>query len=55
MAKQSAPGKYYRQGIGLPELFQLFPDDAAAEEWFIANRWPDGLRCAPCESPNAGR
>ena len=55
MAKQSAPGKYYRQGIGLPELFQLFPDDATAEEWFIANRWPEGIRCAHCESPNAGR
>ena len=55
MAKQSAPGKYYRQGIGLPELFRLFPDDAAAEEGFIANRWPEGLRCAHCESPNAGR
>ena len=55
MAKQSAPGKYYRQGIGLPELFRLFPDDATAEEWFIANRWPEGLRCAPCASPNAGR
>ena len=55
MAKQSAPGKFYRQGIGLPELFQMFPDDATAEEWFIANRWPDGLRCAPCASPNAGR
>ena len=55
MAKQSAPGKFYRQGIGLPELFRLFPDDAAAEEWFIANRWPEGLRCAHCESPNAGR
>ena len=53
MAKQSAPGKYYRQGIGRPELFRLFPDDAAAEEWFIANRWPEGLRCAHCESPNA--
>ena len=55
MAKQSAPGKFYRQGIGLPKLFQLFPDDATAEEWFIANRWPDGLRCAHCESPNAER
>ena len=55
MAKQSAPGKYYRQGIGLPELFRLFPDDATAEDWFIANRWPEGLRCAHCASPNAGR
>ena len=55
MAKQSAPGKFFRKGIGLPELFQMFPDDAAAEEWFIAARWPDGLRCSHCGSPNAGR
>ena len=55
MAKQSAPGKFFRKGIGLPELFQMFPDDAAAEEWFITNRWPDGIRCTHCESPNAGR
>ena len=55
MAKQSAPGKFFRKGIGLPELFQMFPDDAIAEEWFIAARWPDGLRCSHCESPNAGR
>ncbi len=33
----------------------MFPDDAAAEEWFIANRWPDGRRCSHCASPNAGR
>ena len=38
MAKQSAPGKFYRQGIGRPELFRLFPDGAAAGEGFIANR-----------------
>ncbi len=33
----------------------MFPDDAAAEEWFIANRWPDGRRCSHCASSNAGR
>lgn len=47
---QKAPGKYYRKGITLAKLFQMFPDDATAEQWFIAERWPDGIRCPYCES-----
>ena len=43
--KQSAPGKHYRKGLALSELFQMFPDDDAAEAWFIERRWPDGPRC----------
>ncbi|WP_419944129.1 IS1595 family transposase [Candidatus Poriferisodalis sp.] len=35
MAK-SAPGKHYRTGITLTELFDMFPTDAAAEAWFAA-------------------
>lgn len=49
---QSAPGKHFRKGITLMELFRMFPDDASAEEWFIENRWPDGLRCAHCDGDN---
>ena len=48
----AGPGKYYRTGISLVELFQLFPDDEAAEEWFVACRWPDGVRCAYCDGDN---
>lgn len=51
MAKK-APGKHYRDGITLVELFQMFPDDETAEKWFIENRWADGIRCAYCESDN---
>ena len=51
MAK-NAPGKHYRDGITLTELFQLFPDDKAAEEWFVECRWEDGIRCAYCDSEN---
>ena len=47
-----APGKSHRKGITLVELFQMFPDDAAAEAWFRQMRWPDGLRCAYCGSEN---
>ena len=46
------PGKFFRKGISLVELFQLFPDDEAAKAWFVEQRWPDGIRCAYCDSEN---
>ena len=46
------PGRSDRKGITLMELHDMFPDEAAAEEWFRAQRWPDGVRCAFCESEN---
>ena len=48
----NAPGKHYREGISLVELFKMFPDDAAAEQWFIEQRWPDGVFCPYCDSDN---
>ena len=40
-----------REGITLTQfLEQVAPDEAAAEAWFVARRWPDGVRCAHCES-----
>ena len=51
MAKQ-APGKHYREGITLPDLFRMFPDDATAEGWFAGIRWPDGIGCPRCGSTN---
>ena len=48
----NAPGKHYRKGITLIELFQIFPDDKTAEDWFIENRWRDGIRCPYCDSDN---
>ncbi len=50
-----APGQHFRKGITLPELFQMFPDDATAEEWFVKQRWPNGLRCAYCECDNVSK
>ncbi len=52
METQKAHGKHYRDGITLTELFQLFPDDATAEKWFVKCRWEDGIRCVDCESEN---
>ena len=47
------PGKSYREGITLVQLLRMFPDDAAAERWFIENRWEDGApTCPHCGSTN---
>ena len=49
---QNAPGKHFREGLSLVELIQMFPNDAAAECWFVDNRWPDGVYCPACGSVN---
>ena len=46
------PGKHFRKGISLRELTKLFPDNAAAERWFVSIRWPDGPVCPHCGSYN---
>ena len=50
--KHKAPGKHYRKGLSLPQLFKMFPDDATAEAWFVKARWPDGMCCPLCGSVN---
>ena len=45
---QSAPGRSHREGISLVGLFRMFPDDAVAEKWFVATRWPNGIACHYC-------
>ena len=50
--KFKAPGGSDRTGISLPEPFAMFPDDETAEQWFIEQRWPDGVRCCDCGSAN---
>jgi len=49
---QQISGKYYREGLSLIELFQMFPDDKFAEDWFIQVRWPEGVHCPHCGSTN---
>ena len=46
----NAPGKHYREGLSLVEFFEMFPDDAAAERWFVETRWRDGVCCPLCGS-----
>ncbi len=45
-----APGKHFREGISLVELFKKFPNDNKAEEWLIKTRWPEGIACPHCGS-----
>lgn len=49
-SKSSGPGKSYRKGITIKQLFKLFPDGATTEAWFTATRWPDGIACPHCRS-----
>ena len=51
MAKK-APGKSFRKGMSVAEMFRMFPDDATAERWFTEKRWPDGPHCPSCGSTN---
>lgn len=48
----TAPGKHYRKGLSLVDLFKMFPDDKAGEDWFTEVRWPDGVKCPHCGSDN---
>ena len=44
------PGKAFRRGVSLVDLFDMFPDDETAEEWFKEQRWPNGVACPNCGS-----
>ena len=50
--KSSGPGKSYRKGMTLMDLFDMFPDNETAERWFVETRWPEGMRCPRCEGGN---
>ena len=45
---KKAPGRFYRKGMNLIELLEMFPDDETAEKWFVKCRWPDGITCPIC-------
>ena len=48
----NAPGKHYREGLSLVDVMRMFPDNETAEQWFIKQRWPDGISCPHCHSDN---
>ena len=45
---KSGPGKSLRAGITLMGAAELFSDRDRAEAWFVARRWPNGIRCPEC-------
>ena len=47
---KKAPGKHYREGISLMAAIDRFGTNDKAEAWLVERRWPDGMRCAYCES-----
>ena len=52
MATQKGPGKGYRTGISLAELFRMFPDDETSRHWFELARWDGEPWCPRCGSTN---
>ena len=49
---QKGPGNYWRKGISLMKVMEMFPDDEAAQQWFASHRWPNGPHCPYCGSFN---
>ena len=47
-----APGKGYRKGITLIDIVKMFDTEQKAEDWFVEQRWGDGIQCAHCEGFN---
>ena len=45
---KSGPGKSFRQGLTLMGAAELFSDRVQAEAWFVAKRWPNGIKCVDC-------
>ena len=52
MKTTRAPGKAFRKGISLKQFIKTYSTEAKAEQWFIRNRWPNGVCCPKCGSLN---
>ncbi len=50
--KKKGPGKAFRRGLSLLELFDMFSTPQVAEAWFVKMRWADGVACPKCGSTN---
>ena len=44
----SGSGRFGGKDLSLAELFEMFPDEKAAREWFERNIWSDGRMCPHC-------
>ena len=45
---RKAPGRAYREGLTLVEMFEMFPSEEAATVWFEDAVWPQGRHCPHC-------
>lgn len=45
---RKAPSKRCRDGFSPVKPLWMFPDDDAAEKWFVEQRWPIGAPCPHC-------
>ena len=49
--KYKAPGKSHREGIGVMELLEMFPDEESTRKWFEDLRWSNSEKhCPRCGS-----
>lgn len=49
---RKGPGKFYREGISMLDLAEMFPDEAAATKWFERIMWGEYRPCPHCGSLN---
>ena len=47
---QNAPGKHFRKGISLIELFGMFPDNETSMKWFEDRIWGNDRKCPRCQN-----
>ena len=50
MKRHKAPGKAHREGITLIQLYDMFPDETAARQWFEQRLWNGHRCCGHCGS-----
>ena len=53
--RRSGPGRSDRKGISVKQLADMFPDEAAAEQWFMDVLWGGESRCPKCGGTDAYR
>lgn len=54
MARRKAPGKWFREGVSIVQVMEMFPDDATAEAGFAKRRWPNGVKRPDCAQGQVG-
>ena len=49
----AGPGRGHRETISLFQLHERFPNEESAAEWFVKQRWPNGVQCPHCDGSEA--